>query len=293
MLDCGRVPSRRGAAETVRVPCLGGLTVHHLLTLRLAAGDAPVILLDRGWCASCPAGGRDRPAEASLATVRRLLAAIALPEALVPRWQDRPLPPTLRDDTGARSGISRRALFRRLSSPREGQLRPPEQSAGQAETSPVVRSHLRQIELLRRLSQIHGGTTIDHLLPAISVSDACRNSGACAAHCPTQALRLWQGETAEGLSFDPRSCLSCGLCARACPEQALTLDAAPDHPPPAQRRLVGARRIALCRHCGSETPDIDPEGHCPRCRRGVGMLRTLFGHPVISAKRESQPRGVP
>lgn len=273
-VECQRVPPDHGVAAAIRVPCLGGLTVSHLLTLRLAAGDAPVILVEHGWCADCPAGcGQAMPTRAALGGIARILAELGLPDAFTPRLQRLPLRAALRQDGTARGGLSRRSLFRRLS----GRTAPPLPGpAAPEDATPVLRDHLRRQALARRIAERHGGPSPDRLLPAITVSGTCDNAGACAALCPTQALKTWEGEASEGLSFDARHCLQCGLCVEACPNKALSFDLSPDRPRMAERIILTTHAIGRCRQCASLTTRIDADGHCPRCRNGIGMLRTLF-----------------
>jgi len=155
---------------------------------------------------------------------------------------------------------------------------------------PAVHSHLRKMELLRRFARQRGGMAPDRLLPAISISDSCCDTGACAAHCPTQALIRWQGETAQGLSFDPHHCIDCGLCVQACPDKALSFDHAPSQSDSAARFILTSHPLGRCRQCGVEGSDNDADGHCPRCRNGVGMLRALFNRPAEFSLQARKPQ---
>lgn len=61
-VECWKVPPRLLAAGTHAVPCLGGLSAASLLELVLVAGEGrAVVLVDRGWCAACLAGGSAQP----------------------------------------------------------------------------------------------------------------------------------------------------------------------------------------------------------------------------------------
>ncbi|HXF47737.1 MAG TPA: 4Fe-4S binding protein, partial [Burkholderiaceae bacterium] len=59
-LECSRVPDDEDRPGTVRVPCLGAVSTGWLVQLQAHAGDRPVHVIDRGWCATCPAGGQAR-----------------------------------------------------------------------------------------------------------------------------------------------------------------------------------------------------------------------------------------
>lgn len=292
-VECVRVPLGRAIAGAIRVPCLGGLTVPHLLALRLAAGAAAVVLMDRGWCGQCAAGRGDAmPARDSLAKVRDLLAHLGLPSAFVPRLQRSPLNPALRDDSAARSGVSRRGLFRRLGASGAGAPGRTPVAPVSTDAAPVVRAQLRRLALLRRLSDLHGGIPVERLLPSVSVSDACCDTGACAAHCPTGALQRWQGETAQGLSFTARHCLECGRCVRACPDKALRIEAGREGSADTECAVVTSHPLSRCRQCGAEAPGLDADENCPRCHHGVAMLRTLMSaHPL--GRASSKPAGQP
>jgi NAD-dependent dihydropyrimidine dehydrogenase PreA subunit len=50
--------------------------------------------------------------------------------------------------------------------------------------------------------------------------DLCSGCGVCVERCPTDAIRLNDGGTAER---DEKACFGCGICARVCPEGAISL----------------------------------------------------------------------
>lgn len=288
IIECIRVAPPQRDADAILVPCLGGLTVAHFLALRLAAGEGPVLLMDHGWCAECPAGkGVANPAEAVLTKTSQLMAAIGLPPALFPRLQRRPLAKALRDDSVARGGVSRRGFFRRLSTGSGGAASRTARPPMPVDIPPVARTHLRQMSLLRRLSDHFHGTPVETILPAIRISAACTNHQSCAALCPTHALRWWEGEAASGLSFDPRHCLDCGLCERACPEHALSFDRSGRTVVPAERQTLTTHPLAHCRQCGAEATNVT-DGLCHRCRNGLAALRGL-GRCGPSANTPREP----
>jgi Fe-S-cluster-containing hydrogenase component 2 len=55
-IDCWKVPAAHSPKHAVRVPCLGGIALSRLIELRVMAGLRPIVMLDRGWCASCKFG---------------------------------------------------------------------------------------------------------------------------------------------------------------------------------------------------------------------------------------------
>src|SRR3990172_12243156 len=92
VLDCWKVPSHLSPPGAVRVPCLGGLSVSHLLALRYVAGSRRFALLDRGWCGQCAAGRHDgHPAQTALSATRDWLKEIGAPESHWPVLDKQPL----------------------------------------------------------------------------------------------------------------------------------------------------------------------------------------------------------
>ncbi len=120
-VDCQRVPTPlRGA---VSVPCLGALDTAALL--ELAASGQPVELLDRGWCADCPAGHHERfdvfPPQAALDQASALLRQRGWPQATHPRRVSVPLPHEVAlpmiSGGGGGAPMTRRGFFGRLAKP--------------------------------------------------------------------------------------------------------------------------------------------------------------------------------
>lgn len=276
-IECARVPLSHVGKAALRIPCMGGLTVSHLLSLRISAGEAPVVLIDRGWCAQCPAGGGDsNPVNMALSKVRALFNQIGLPEAFIPALRQLPLAQTLRDDSAARRGLSRRGLFRKLGANVSGISSRTPVPAALAKQAPVVRAYQRQMSLLRRLSDIYHTKSMEGSLPSVTISGNCQDHGACAAHCPTEALKRWVGMSAQGLTFDGRLCIECGLCVAACPTNSIDLSRQAARNGIFERETVKSHSFIKCRQCGAETTSLDFEGLCSRCNHGVGMLRKLM-----------------
>jgi hypothetical protein len=111
----GRVGARDRVDGADRVTCLGALSEAALLEA-VAAHDGDVRLVDRGWCASCPAGGESAPWEAALEAANGTLASLSRHRVRVmprstPERRAVSLPERLGDRGAARRG------FRRLTAP--------------------------------------------------------------------------------------------------------------------------------------------------------------------------------
>ena len=83
----------------------------------------------------------------------------------------------------------------------------------------------------------------------------CTLCGACAAACPTSALRLVEGVDATVLQHDPAACVACARCVTACPEHALAVARGID----AARLAAGSAEVVrsareACARCGADLP---------------------------------------
>lgn len=97
---------------------------------------------------------------------------------------------------------------------------------------------------------------------------ACTVCGACAAVCPTEALRISDTERGTSLRHDPAVCVACGRCVAACPEAAVTVTRAID----AARLRDGETELvtAVIEHCAMCSLPLAP----PPMRR---RLETMLG----------------
>jgi ferredoxin len=283
VVDCSRVPVAALPADAIRVPCTGGLRPSDWLSLRGAAGERPILVMDRGWCASCPAGGTAHPAADALARVRDLcptgapeLVAKPLPERRAVAARPRPT---------VAPALSRRALFARL------QPSPP---------APVVdlpRAH--KLEPAERLRQHAHLAAAGHpppagFFPAVRISERCQNHQVCAGVCPTGALAPIDDDETLGIAFDPLRCIACSQCEVRCPEQAIRLDVAGD----GVAGRLSAHPARRCRDCGRAFAGSGGEVRCPPCRRsrdlaadGFALMRRPHagdtGHDPQAIRREA------
>lgn len=284
-IDCWRVPAQ--VRSSVAVPCLGALTAAALLDLQRRAAGRTLVLLDRGWCRDCPAGGNEHPAGTALAACVEDLAALGLAPSRHPRVQSAPLPVEVAAPRipGAASAapISRRAFLGRLAEPavRAAQTPVPHPMlAGGAPVHPSLayRAHAEAVSALAGAL----GVAYRPSLPRLTASAACRDHQVCTPVCPTGALRGYREGERSGLRFDPADCIACGLCLRHCPERALAWtsndDDANADTAPGPRELT---RFTLrsCPECGADFTDAGPV--CPACAMDHAFahdaFRGLFG----------------
>lgn len=86
-------------------------------------------------------------------------------------------------------------------------------------------------------------------------AECCTLCGACAAACPTDALRLDETEDGTALVLRAADCVPCGRCAAACPEDAVAVRPGIDLP----RVRAGEVELAAagserCSECGADLP---------------------------------------
>ncbi|MCC7166292.1 MAG: 4Fe-4S binding protein [Rhodospirillales bacterium] len=275
-LECARVPASRCADPETRLPCLGALGVEALLAWVLAAKGQPVIVIDRGWCDTCPVGaptGR-HPAQAALDRAKALFGAMGLKEGLVPRRDVQLLDSKLRDDRLGGDAPTRRDLLRRLGAPAENR----------ALAGPLAKRH-RGTERLTALARRYGTGLPPLHFPSLTLDAACQAHGVCAAVCPTGALRLESEGTSRRLSFAAADCLACGRCAAQCPEAALSHVWDGNGSRSEGRIELSHRAVSACSACGRDHVAAQPLSLCPACQRRSQLGR--LGLALVETGRRS------
>lgn len=287
-VECWKVPAG-GTKHAKRVPCLLGLRVEDLLEWSALAGGAPLVLIDRGWCPGCSAGG----AGASLATVveeaRHLLAALGQDASV--QVQREPLSATSRPESippaVAVERIGRRAFFQRLASQTAQALpsrRPAMSLAGRGRHLPLPRRErlLAVLELLATRPPLPAT-----VLPQARVSSSCALHGLCAGLCPTGALRLAEDNGELALEHDPRVCVACGLCQRACPEGAINIERWGEPGVLGLPHRLAAAALRPCERCGKPWVAKGGARVCPACQRDLLICHQLFGTRVAKSETSS------
>lgn len=267
LIECARVARADRMPGAHIVPCLGGLSSASLLEFVAATGTS-VTLIDRGWCAACPAGQTEHPWAEALSDVAAVAIAThrigpSVGRAPLPLRRALPLP----DHLDAR-GAARRSMFRRR----------PEATPG---TKPTHVARVRRVEprqSLRRaaaIARLAARPVSAALSPGLTVSDRCAASRVCVAACPTSALSVGTDAQGTGLDLDPTRCTACGACATACPEQAITVrerGAGQASGPVALTRTPQA----VCPQCGTRFAPQSGETLCPVCVREHEVARLGF-----------------
>lgn len=281
-LECRRAPQ---AAQALHVPCLGGLSVTRLLSWWLAAGDRPLGLVDRGACASCPAGGDGFAARESLLQANRWLADCGLAPQ---RWirlrldTSAALAPYRREPIAA-PALSRRDFLRRVSTDiatHEAAASPPPGPRALVRLEPApLPERERLLQLLQAIADRHGRDLPARAWPSITVNAHCTDDGVCVGVCPTGALQRREHDDATALTFDAARCVSCRRCEDVCAPHALQLGIGGS----AGLSIVHRRPTRECLHCGAPVIAAPGAALCPRCNAGQGLARAVFGMRVADS----------
>ncbi len=280
-IECNRVPAANRGSNAIEVPCLGGLSVNWLLA-RIAG--ARLVVVDRGWCHSCPAGGTAAPWRVAVESTDRLLSIVSEGRASrittehVPLAIEIALPPP-RPAGIAGPEFSRRRLFARMvEQPSPGASpRRPERSELHSPSTVTTGSLEARRKYLSALS--HGRPLPAALFPSVSIAPNCGDCQVCARSCPTSALTSATGPSLTGIDFDPALCLACGECERTCPTRSIAIRQAGEGSYGGVIALRRARRV-ICRECERDFAPQDDECVCPACGKdrdiaaaGFAMMR--------------------
>lgn len=306
-IECARVPLKLRRAGAVTVPCLGGVT--SLDMLNIAARSQAAVLVDRGWCAACPAG-RDQTSTlqdivGDACNDLRTALDGAADRGLLPRIDQVPLPATVAQPPTSATVLGGTALDRRgffatfragastvvaaASRPRHTRTR------AACRPSPVARQHLAaRADALATVAKRRSRPLAAAAFPAVTAHRNCCHEGMCAAGCPSGALRLVDDEASGqvGLDIDAALCLACGLCAALCPHGALSVAAAGPATEPWQPGPLALtrHRLRTCTQCADGFIPRDDAELCPRCAMAREQGRNLFGALLTgSARRNTSP----
>jgi Fe-S-cluster-containing hydrogenase component 2 len=287
-IECSRVPPPGCTQANIVVPCLGGLTANHLRA-SLATGTEEIVLVDRGWCATCPAGGTDTPWDDVLARLGRELDLLGMRRGPSVRVETRSLPKesALSPPVARRASsetLTRRQLFARLANPKP---KPTASHASACDQPPSVIRTDALIERRAQLARIVAGPLPGALFPAASIADTCCDNLICTRACPTGALRSIQESGVGGVAFDAALCIACGACEEACPTHSITIHAAGEG---VYEGSVPLRRHdrRICAQCGAEFSTHDGRSACLACSKDAEIVR--LGHDLMRRRAAPRPR---
>lgn len=187
----------------VHLPCLA-LASPYLIMKALSSGASSVVLFA---CESgCPMGIDPKKIENNVREVQALVKALGTTGKNVHH--------ICRDDVGRLTGVIGNVI--------KGPVTP---------KLPVLSGKFGEMKgrlgtLLAALGSELGKQGIADL-DSIKVSlgkvkidpDKCTFCELCAAHCPTEALKLEQGDKLSRILFSYRDCIACNLCLKFCPER--------------------------------------------------------------------------
>lgn len=263
-LSAGSAYCERTTGTGLRLPCLGYLSVDHLMAMALRH---PRVELTGGDCASCPrrAGG-EQAREAAL-KVTEALAALGSDHVV--RLS------AAADGEAGRQNLSRRELFGlwRTESAQVALQFLPEPELNHARLP--ARLPRRRARWLRRVDPETAGAGAMPEGPwkARSVTEACTGCGICAAFCPTGSLEAENVDGTWTLTHQPAACVSCGTCVELCPVGAMGEE------PLTAAALAGGERHTLiclverrCRSCRRTFKGRPEDERCPNCRNILGPL---------------------
>lgn len=269
-IECRMVPAEWLEPGSLVVPCTGACSPGRLMA-QAAAGRA-VVLVDRGWCAGCPAAGASspdvaatdvpqtaaaaHPAAAAIATAVAWLEAVGDTTAIGLRAEPLPVrlrPTALRPPPEQPAPLDRRRFFRAaLEKPAGREVKPTPMGGDGRATYPADQrqpspERSRQHLALQLLAARHAQDVPAEFYPSLHADGRCCDRRLCVALCPTAALGVADDGGTAHLRFDPVRCIGCGTCERACPESALLLT--PHGGTPATATLVTHTRLR-CAECG-------------------------------------------
>ncbi len=262
VLSAAAVRCEKAAGDGLRLPCLGYLSVDHLLAMALRHGR---VELAAGDCESCFRKVGGELAREAVALARAALAALGSDHAI-----------RLTTEGGAEAAtpsLTRRELLSlwRTESAQAARQLLPEPELNHARLP--ARLPRRRARWLRRLDPdaTRAGEMPAGPWKARRATDACTGCGICAAFCPTGSLSAEQAEAGWTLTHQPAACVACGTCVDLCPARAM------GEAPLAVEDLARGERRALiqlvecrCRHCRRTFRGRPGETQCPGCRNILG-----------------------
>ena len=268
--------AEEGGALTCRrgdLPCLAALSPEHLIALALRKGSG--LECETGECEGCELNrtGTVLPRIHTIVEeANRFLEAMGAEER-VECVERVAYEPVAVEQAGQEVDESRRALFRKISSPVEegarGTIDDSELSVSEDERQPLKRILLKKslkcvAERFPEDTRLEGpfefvvGKRID--------AGTCTNCQECAMFCPTGALSILQDNT--GIIFQVGKCIHCAICNDICKPRSIDNVESFDLVAFAFDRmeLLVKHTLEFCEECKVAFPYRGGEKICDRCR---------------------------
>lgn len=267
LMGAARIRCSRTSGEGNVLPCLGWLTVDHMMAIALRTGEVELRHAD---CQACPWRSGGQMAAAAAVTANEALRLLGRPAQVTLTLQTEPA-------AAAARTVSRRELFAFWATEGTQVARQlmPERDVNPAKLP--ARVPAPRVQWLKQVdpAEVTAGEWMpDGPWKARVASPACTGCSICVAFCPTGALSQISAEGEWALLNQPAACVSCGTCEALCPVKAISAE-----PMPVARMAGGDRRELIrlvenrCSQCRKSFKGSAGDQRCPQCSATYGMLR--------------------
>ena len=203
------------------IPCLGGITVEHVLALALDPAGRGVTAFNVSSCNDCENSRGVSRFLHRLAWVKEKAGSFFKSKCIVITEKKllKPLEPSVR-----RLFLFslKDNLLTTIGSPFSFSSDSPRQTETTSRRIPArVRLKKKLLERLEPKQRESLSALIDHHL---DVSGSCNLCPLCTGICPTGAIRVDRSDGHKELTFDTTLCSGCGLCVSFCKRKALSLE---------------------------------------------------------------------
>lgn len=200
------------------VPCLGGITIEHLLALNM--GGESALAFNASSCAGCENYSGVEDFLHRLAWLKQNRGSIFKRKCIVITDQKEIV---AFDQSARRSFLSglKETVFETIGSQFSFQIDSSSPAARTGRRIPArvqIKKHL--MEKVASKDRQALSRLINHRL---IINKACNLCPLCKGICPTGALKVEQTEEKKELTFDATLCSGCGLCVAFCKQKALSL----------------------------------------------------------------------
>jgi formate hydrogenlyase subunit 6/NADH:ubiquinone oxidoreductase subunit I len=218
VLSCPR--QKQVYPEETLMPCLGGITLEHLLALGLAA-DKTIVAFNTSDCSGCVNNHSVKHFLHRLEFLKEKAGGILNGEFIVITEQKQLRSLEQLDRRSFLSGLKEHFLAT-ISSRFRFSFESPEKEVISSRRIPT-RVRLKK-ELLQHIGLEHKELISALLNHRLEVSGACDLCPLCTGICPTGAIRVDRAEGQKELSIDHTLCSGCGLCVTFCKQNAISLE---------------------------------------------------------------------